>query len=95
MTDQTPEQRVAAALHKAQGPLNAGRESCSCSTDAQRILAADPTLAADLALAEAVRASRLIEAAIAWAVFNGPWDGEWETDHGLLDAVAAIEEALR
>ena len=49
---------------------------------------------ADHALAAAVRASKLIEAAIAWAVFNGPWDGEWETDHDLLDAIAAILAAL-
>ena len=50
MTDQTPEARLTAALQGTHGQLNG-----SYADVARRTLAADPTLAADLALAAAVR----------------------------------------
>ena len=93
--DQTPEARLAAALQGTHGQLNG-----SYVDVARRILAADPTLAADLALAAAVR--RLPNENL--SIRHCPTDDEYEWCVAInakgykvgcgTTLTAAIEEAL-
>lgn len=101
----TPEARLAAALHevKAVGgpwrPCQSG-DGCDCIPMARHLIAADPTLAADLALAAAVR-----EPMKAWHdAYRDRWDAmtsdKPEPDPRIeadatLALYRAIEEATR
>jgi len=101
MSDQTPEARLAAALHETarknhnlgEGPMRSVCLSAySHETRASAILAADPTLAADLALAAAVRADNEVEPpneAIWRDLPQSRHEGFWFTVDSLAEEIAA------
>ena len=91
MTDQTPEARLAAALQGTHGQLNG-----SYVDVARRIIAADPTLAADLALAAAVRELEdITEMSYDPSLRRGQWDVRINDHVGVGDTLTAAIEAAK